>query len=117
MSGASADIRRDLAWADVLLLSSRTEGLPGVVIEAAAAGVPVVSNDVGAVGEIVEDGASGTLVPAGDPDSAGAALVRIATDPGLRVRFGRRARAIATERYSMDAAAGMFDRVLRSRLS
>lgn len=117
LTGAEADVRPHLAWADVLLLTSRTEGLPGIVIEAASAGLPVVAYDVGAVDEIVEDGASGLLVPSRKPAGAAAALTLLAGDDDLRARYGARARRIAEDRFLIDDAAALLDRVLRAQLS
>jgi glycosyltransferase involved in cell wall biosynthesis len=117
LSGAAADVRPHLAWADVLLLTSRTEGLPGIVIEAAAAGVPAVAYDVGAVDEIVEDGESGLLVPSRSPAGAAEALTRLAADAGLRARYGSRARRIAANRFLIADTAALLDRVLRAQLS
>jgi len=90
--GAVADVAGSLAWADVLLLTSRTEGLPGAVLEAAAAGVPAVGFDVGGVAEAIIDGETGFVVPAGDIASAAAALQRLSADPELRLRLGKAAR-------------------------
>jgi glycosyltransferase involved in cell wall biosynthesis len=69
-----------LAAADLLVLPSRTEGMPGVLIEAGLAGVAAVATDVGGVGQIVRDGETGVLVPPGDvaalADGVGRALAR-----------------------------------------
>ena len=115
--GPAPDVRAHLAWADVLLLTSRTEGLPGVVIEAAGAGLPVVAYDVGAVDEIVADGESGMLIGGRDVDAAARALVRLAGDATLRDTLGSRARAIVADRYLVGIAATSIDRILRDQLS
>lgn len=115
--GPAPDLRDHLAWADVLLLTSRTEGLPGVVIEAAGAGLPVVTFDVGAVDEIVADGESGVVIGARDVGAAARALVRLASDPSLREAYGSRARAIVADRYLIGVAATSVDRILRDQLS
>ena len=73
--GAVADTRPVLAAADVLLLTSSTEGVPGAVLEAQACSVPVVAVDVGGVAEVVEDGATGRVVPDADRAALGPALV------------------------------------------
>ncbi|MDH3189365.1 MAG: glycosyltransferase family 4 protein [Acidimicrobiia bacterium] len=78
--GSVADVAPHLAWADVLVLTSLTEGLPGVALEASAAGVPVVAFDVGGLSEIVEDGLTGLLVEAGDVAGMASALDRLARD-------------------------------------
>jgi glycosyltransferase involved in cell wall biosynthesis len=66
LGGFRADLDRFLPFFDLLALPSFTEGMPNVVLEAFAAGVPVVSTAVGGAPELVEEGASGFLVPAGD---------------------------------------------------
>src|SRR3954462_7755850 len=58
------------AWADLLVLPSRFEGVPLVILEAQRMGCAVAATDVGAVAEIVTDGADGVLVPAGLPEEA-----------------------------------------------
>jgi len=60
--GPVDDVTSHFAWADALLLTSATEGLPGVVLEAAAASTPAVGVDVGGVGEAITDGATGVVV-------------------------------------------------------
>ncbi len=91
--GVVADVLPHLEWADVLILTSATEGLPGAVLEAAFAGVPTVGFDVGGVSEAVIDGSTGRLVTRGDIDALSAVLVEMATDrtgpgPWARRRAG-----------------------------
>jgi glycosyltransferase involved in cell wall biosynthesis len=66
LAGFRADLERFLPYFDLLALPSHTEGLPNVVLEAFAAGVPVAATAVGGTPEVVEDGVSGYLVPPGD---------------------------------------------------
>ncbi len=88
---------RDLyATADVLALPTRADAVPWVVLEAMAAGLPVVASDVGAIGELVGD--SGELVQPDDPEQLAAALRRLA-DPERRHRLGARALERVRERY------------------
>jgi glycosyltransferase involved in cell wall biosynthesis len=114
--GSVADIEPHLVWADALLLTSQTEGLPGVLIEAAAAGLPAVAYGVGAVDEVIEHGSSGIIVRDRTVDSAARALITLARDRGLRRRLGERARAIAGERFLMGTAIEETDRLLRDQL-
>ena len=67
---AAAALDALYAWADLLVLPSRFEGVPLVILEAQRMGCAVAATDVGAVGEIVADGADGVLVPAGLPEEA-----------------------------------------------
>jgi glycosyltransferase involved in cell wall biosynthesis len=93
--GARADIPDLLTRSDVFVLSSRSEGLPVSILEAMAAGLPVVATDVGGVAEAVEDGETGLLVPAADSEALARALERLVSDPDLRRRLGAAGRARA----------------------
>src|SRR5262249_41852201 len=66
LAGFRADLDHYVPWLDVMALPSYTEGLPNVVLEACAAGVPVVATAVGGVPEVIADGENGHLVPPGD---------------------------------------------------
>ncbi|MGH8913124.1 MAG: glycosyltransferase family 4 protein, partial [Acidimicrobiia bacterium] len=101
LTGAVDDVAPHLEWAGVLLLTSRTEGLPGAVLEAGAASVAAVAVDVGGVREAVRDGVSGIVVGRDEDDLAGA-LTRLASDPELAHRLGRAARLHMKERFAMD---------------
>lgn len=78
-----------LAGVDALALSSNYEGTPIVLMEAMAAGLPVVAPAVGGIPDLVEHEVSGLLVPPGDPLALARALDRLAQDPGLRAELGR----------------------------
>ncbi len=77
------------AAADAVVLASRTEGMPGVLIEAGLSERPVVSYDVGAVSEIVADGETGLLVRSGDVADLAGALRSVLEDPGTMGAAGR----------------------------
>lgn len=94
--------REAVCAADVLLLTSREEGMPNVVMEAMAAGVPVVTTPVGGVSSLLADGREG-LVAAHDAEALAAALLRLARDPELRRRLGQAGRRRTTSR-SLPAA-------------
>lgn len=76
------------AAADAFLLTSRWEGFPRVLMEAAAAALPVVTTDVGGAEEMVEDGVSGYVCPVGDADALAAGVARLADDRALARRMG-----------------------------
>jgi glycosyltransferase involved in cell wall biosynthesis len=86
--GNRGDVPGVLASADVFVLSSRSEGFPVSILEAMAAGLPVVATDVGGIAESVIDGETGLLVPPGDPGALAAALDRLLADSALRQRLG-----------------------------
>ena len=76
-------------WADVFVLSSRAEGLPVVLAEALASGLPVVTTHVSGIPELVREGIEGHLVPPKDPGALAAGIARL-TDPQVRLAMGRR---------------------------
>ncbi len=100
--GTRTDVPRLLAGADLVLSTSREEGRPGVILEAALAGLPVVATRVGSVGELVRDGMDGVLVAPGDVAGLAAALTELAGDTARRSQMGLAARAGSIE-YLPDA--------------
>ncbi|CAN5425000.1 glycosyltransferase family 4 protein [soil metagenome] len=91
-----------LAAVDVLVIPSRTEGMPGAAIEAGLSGVPVVATDVGGVSEVVVDGATGVLVDSVEPVALVSALRRAIAQ---REAFGDAARERCQSRFTMDPVA------------
>ena len=100
--GSTDDPAALMSAADLLVLPSHTEGLPGVVIEAAMVGVPAVVTDVGFVREIVDDGASGMIVPAADSSALAAAVLE--AEPKLEA-MGRAAQARAGATFALPRVA------------
>ena len=103
LAGERHDVPQLLAAADVFVLASASEGLPVSVLEAMAAGLPVVASRVGGVPEQVSDGETGLLVEPGDPNELAAALHRLTVDPSLRRRLGVAGRARAERAFDLDA--------------
>jgi glycosyltransferase involved in cell wall biosynthesis len=95
-----------LAQADVFVLPSHIEGLPVSMLEAMAAGLPVVVTPVGAVPSIVRSGENGLVVPVGDVARLRAALAALAENEDLRAKLGGAGRALVEVNYSVDRAAG-----------
>jgi glycosyltransferase involved in cell wall biosynthesis len=85
---------------DVLLLTSRRDPFPRVIMEAMCHGVPVVASRVDGIPELVEDGATGILVAPGDGDGFAQAVKRLLEDRGLRLRMGEAGRARAQRLFS-----------------
>lgn len=121
--GNRSDVAALLAEFDLFALSSIAEGMPGVLLEAMASGLPVVATDVGGVGEVVATGVTGTLVPASDPKALAMALRDYVLDEGLRTNHGAAGRERAVTRFSLQTMLsaytelydGLFDRTHRQR--
>jgi glycosyltransferase involved in cell wall biosynthesis len=105
-----------LAESDVFVLSSRSEGFPVSILEAMAAGLPVVASDVGGVSEAVVDDETGLLVPPGDAAALAAALERLARDPDLAARLGDAGFRRLRERFSWDAILKRWEQVYAAAL-
>ncbi|HID32258.1 MAG TPA: glycosyltransferase, partial [bacterium (Candidatus Stahlbacteria)] len=86
--GQRSDIPDILADADLFVLASHWEGMPGAVMEAMAAKLPVVATDVGGIPELVVDGETGLLVPPGKPELLASALKKLIRDKKLRRKMG-----------------------------
>ena len=109
--GAREDMAAVLSGLDAVLLTSRSEGLPVALIEAAAAGRPAVATDVGGVGEVVAHERTGFLGASVDELAFG--LARLLDEPGLGPAMGRRARMRVASRYSAAALAGRLEDLYR----
>jgi glycosyltransferase involved in cell wall biosynthesis len=103
-AGTQADVAALLPAFDVFALSSRTEGISLTLIEAAAAGIPLVATRVGGNAEILGEDEAGFLVPPGEPGALAAALERVAGRPD-RAELGRRGRARVVSRFGIDRMA------------
>ena len=101
LAGEVADVRPSLDQADVFVLSSTSEGMPISVLEAMAAGLPVVASAVGGLHEVVADGATGFLVPASQPEALAESLGRLVEDAQLRARLGAAGRQRAEDEFSL----------------
>jgi glycosyltransferase involved in cell wall biosynthesis len=84
------------------LLASDYEGCPLAVVEAMAAGVPVVATDAGGTGELVQPGRTGELGALGDAEALAIALVRVLGDPGRAAALGAEGRRIAAASLSLE---------------
>lgn len=98
--GWRRDMRAVYADLDVVVLSSLNEGSPVAIIEAMAAGRPVVCTDVGGVAEVVAHGESGLLVPPRNPGALAEAVQDVLADPAGGQKLGQAARAAVYPKYS-----------------
>ena len=115
--GYQEDVAPFYSAFDALILPSTNEGTPVSAIEALAAGRPVVATRVGGVPDVVRDGEDGFLVEAGDTDQLADRLERLARDPALRERMGKRGRERVLPRYAVDRLVQDVDELYRSLLS
>jgi len=100
--GFRSDVAELLPLFDLFVLSSREEGISLTLIEAMAAGLPIVATRVGGNPEVVVDGETGLLVEAGQPEALAAALGSLLGDPDTRMRMGRRGREVALRRFDIE---------------
>jgi glycosyltransferase involved in cell wall biosynthesis len=111
--GVSRDVARLMAAADALVLSSLWEGLPNVLIEAAATALPAVTTDVGGSAEVVLHAETGMVVQGRAPGQLAQAMCRLmALEPAQRKDFGARARAYAERSYALDTVVDRWESVL-----
>ncbi len=113
-SGRRLDMERIYHAMDIFVFPSicrETFGM--VVIEAMAAGLPVIASSVGGVPEIVENGENGILVPPGDPDSLARAIGLVAEEAGLAQRLAANGKKSVETRFSAQAMAASFESVLK----
>lgn len=100
--GYRNDVPRVLRTLDVFVLSSKEEGLGTSVLDAMAAGIPVVATDGGGIPEMVKNEQTGLLVPRRNPEALAAALVRMLEDGELAQSLVRQAHAMLIERFTHD---------------
>lgn len=111
-----ADVRRLYNDADMLVFPSRYEGMPNVVLEAAACGLPVIGTRIAGTEEIVEEGMTGHLITVDDESALASAITRLLDDPAHRLSLGAEARRRAQQRWSWAARAlelhGLIEKIL-----
>jgi glycosyltransferase involved in cell wall biosynthesis len=102
---------------DVFCLSSDSEGIPLTLLEAMAAGVPVVSTNVGGIPEVVEDGVNGYLVPPGSPESLAKRVDDLLGDPARGAELAAKARETVRARFTADRMVLETERVYEEALN
>jgi glycosyltransferase involved in cell wall biosynthesis len=116
LAGFRSDLPQLMPGFDLLVHPAEREGLGLALLEAAAAGVPVVACAAGGVPDVVEDGVTGVLVPIGDRTALRSAIERLLAAPAERARLGAAARVRAARRFGVAglvaAHVSLYDRVL-----
>jgi glycosyltransferase involved in cell wall biosynthesis len=113
--GNRDDVPALLRSVDLFALASKFEPFGVVLLEAKAAGLPIVATAVNEIPEIVADGASGLLTPAGDAPNMADLFVKLALDRDWRVRVGNRAR-IEAQQHSLQAAVAAYESLYEESL-
>lgn len=109
--GRRTDVPAILADSDIKVLSSRWEGLPGAVMEAMAARLPVIGTNVGGVPELIRNGKTGILVPPEDAEALAVALVELLTDRSLRREMGRAGHQRIVDEFRLDLKVAQLEAV------
>jgi glycosyltransferase involved in cell wall biosynthesis len=115
--GFRRDVPMVLAALDLFVQPSIYEGFGLSLLEAMAAGLPVVASRVGGIPEVIEDGRTGVLVPPQDPAALAGAVVRLLGDAGGARRLGETAAVSTRERYSLARVAERVDDLYRTILA
>jgi L-malate glycosyltransferase len=114
--GTRRDVARFTAVADMFLLTSISEGIPLTLIEAMAAGLPVVATRVGGVPEVVQDGVTGLLAEPGDDGTLAEHMLHLFRHPSVGEEMGRRGRDRGQELFSENAMVANYERLYKEML-
>ena len=116
-AGNLPDVRRALAAMDVFVLPSKEEGMSNALLEAMAAGRPVVATAVGGTREVIDGITNGILVPSADPTAMAGEVLALLDDPVRATRMGREAQRLVERRFSARAAVARLEQFYESRLA
>jgi glycosyltransferase involved in cell wall biosynthesis len=108
-TGLQRDIPAQLHRAGLAVLASRWEGMPNVVLEAMACGLPCVATRVSGTEELIQPGVNGILVGPDDQTELTEALVSLLEQPSVAREYGRAARAIVERCYSQDRIMDLYE--------
>jgi sugar transferase (PEP-CTERM/EpsH1 system associated) len=116
LPGSRDDVPALMQSFDLFVLGSRREGISNTLLEAMASGLPLIATDTGGNSELVRPGENGSLVEPHDPEALAEEILRYALDAGMREQQGRRARALALEKYSLDAMVRSYQLVYENAI-
>ena len=114
---SQAEVRKYFEEADAFVSSSFAEGVPVVLMEAMAAGVPVVAPQIAGISELVEDGVSGYIVPAGDTVSLTQSIEKLLNDCELRTKFGTAGRNKVEKEFNINLEAEKLYQVMSKAIN
>ena len=114
--GWRADVPSLLKAADVLVLCSRWEGMPNVVLEAFAAGTPVVATKVEGVSDLITHRETGLLIPSRNPDELAALVFEVLKDSGLHSKMRHLSQSLAREKFTWESSVGDYVKLYESLL-
>ena len=116
LPGERSDIPEVMRGLDCFVLPSLAEGISNTILEAMASGLPVIATDVGGNADLVSAGATGTLVPAADPEAMAREIMRLAMAPTQASQMGASGRTVIERKFSMEAMVaayqGTYDKLL-----
>jgi glycosyltransferase involved in cell wall biosynthesis len=101
----STTIAKLLPSFDIFLLTSHAEGIPTVILEAMACGIPVISTDVGSINEVVDDRVTGYLISPSNHRAAAEAIINLIHNPAMRREMGKKARERVMEKFNLSVCA------------
>lgn len=110
-AGYQQEVQSWLSGADLFLLTSTIEGVPGVILEAGMQGVPAVAVKVGGVGEVIRNGETGLMVERHDEQDFTAAVLQLLRDETLRKKCGQQAATYVKANYSVSSCAIAFEKI------
>jgi glycosyltransferase involved in cell wall biosynthesis len=117
MLGRCDDMPALYASLDIMVSASRREGLPIAILEGMASRLPLVATAVGAVPTVIQNGRTGVLVPAADPELLAAAIAELLRDPAKRERLGSAARQLVEDEFSAERMTNDYLRVYEDAIA
>ena len=113
LPGERADVPDVMRGLDCFVLPSLAEGISNTILEAMSTALPVLATRVGANAELVAEGRTGHLVPAGDAQALAQGVLRMASDPAAAHAMGQAGRQLVEQRFSLQAMVGAYESVYR----